>query len=106
MRRTYWTLFLATTIAAAGVLTAACGDDDTGAGGTDSGLETTPPTPPPPNPPPPPPGPDGGDAGCTFATYVIGLITNSTTASAKPDPSLGAGCKDTTTQAEFKPLFP
>ena len=98
--RSKWALLLVTTIAC-GALSAACGDDDDNgdkpkidAGGVDSGGggggEG---------------GPDGG-SGCTFATYVIGLINTKTTASAQPDTTLGAGCKDTTSQAEFKPLFP
>ncbi len=97
MRRT-WALLMATTIACAG-MTAACGDDDDNAARPDAG---------------PGPGGDsgGGDGGggeggaCTFASYVIGLVTTSTNATATPDPSLGAACKETTSQAEFKPLFP
>ena len=97
--RSKWALLLVTTIAC-GALSAACGDDDDNgdkpkidAGGVDSGGGGG------------EGGPDGG-SGCTFATYVIGLINTKTTASAQPDTTLGAGCKDTTSQAEFKPLFP
>lgn len=105
MKHLKWALMLATTMACGG-LAVACGDDDSannpgktdagggidsggggggGGGGNDGG---------------------GSDAGCTFATYVIGLVNGSTTPTAKPDTTLGAGCKDTTDQAEFKPLFP
>lgn len=100
--RKSWALLGVVTIAFSG-LTAACGDDDgaasadrqdAGPGGrTDSGGG----------------GGDGGRDGggaCTFATYVIGLVQSSTNATAQPDTTLGAGCKDTTDQAEFKPLFP
>ena len=100
MKQFKWALLLATTIACGG-LAVACGDDDQASpanidgGGPETGST------------------EGGnnegggkDAGCTFATYVIGLVTTSTTDTAKPDPSLGAGCADTTSQAEFKPLFP
>jgi hypothetical protein len=46
------------------------------------------------------------DAGtCTFASYVLGLIQNDTTATAKPDTTLGAGCTPTTTQMAFSSLF-
>lgn len=97
--RSKWALLLVTTIAC-GALSAACGDDDDNgdkprvdAGGIDTGVGN---------------GGDGGDGGpnCTFASYVIGLVNTKTTASAQPDTTLGAGCKDTTSQAEFKPLFP
>jgi hypothetical protein len=37
---------------------------------------------------------------------VIGLINTQTTAAAQPDTTLGAACKDSTDQAEFKSLFP
>lgn len=50
--------------------------------------------------------PDGSTSGCTFASYVIGLVTSSTTATAVPDTTLGAGCTDSTSQDEFKSLFP
>ncbi len=103
MMRKSWAFVMVTTIACAG-MTVACGNDDSGdsarqdagpgpgvdsgGGGGDGGGG----------------GPDGG--ACTFASYVIGLVTTSTNATAKPDPSLGAACKETTSQAEFKSLFP
>ncbi len=88
-----------------------CGDDavTTTDGGTDAIAPPPPPNPPPPNPPPPNPPPppiDGGPDACTFATYVINLINTQTNATSKPDPTLGQGCKETTTQADFKALFP
>lgn len=101
-----WSLaFLVISTLACGGLVAACGDDDEGnPAQPDSGLvdgpggnETGPGD---------GGGEGGGDAGCTFATYVIGLINNSTTATAQPDTTLGAQCKDSTDQAEFKSLFP
>jgi len=100
MRRT-WAFLLACVVACSG-LAVACGDDDDG-GGTDSGGPETGN-----NETGTVDGGDGGDGGggCTFATYVIGLVNTQTNATAQPDKTLGAGCKDTTTQAEFKPLFP
>jgi hypothetical protein len=91
---------------ALGGLSVACGDDDDaspnpldGGGGTETSVTPTPEG---------GPLPDGSqpDSGCNFATYVIGLINTQTTASAKPDTTLGAGCVDNKNQAEFKPLFP
>ena len=101
MRKKYWMLLLASTIACAG-LAVACGDDDDNptTPPVEAGLTETGPIP------EGGPLPDGGDAGCTFASYVIGLINTQTTAGAQPDKTLGAGCTDTTDQAAFKPLFP
>ena len=98
---------LTTTVIACAGMTAACGDDTGvnpqqdaghpadggGGGGSDGGGGG---------------GSDGGGEGgaCTFATYVVGLVTTSTSASAKPDTTLGAGCADTTSQTEFQSLFP
>jgi hypothetical protein len=48
---------------------------------------------------------DGGEAGCNFATFVKGLISNDTTATALPSSNLGQGCQDDQNQAEFQPLF-
>ena len=88
-----------------GSLSVACGGDDSSNAQPDSGTPQ-----PPPNPPPPPGGgdggPDSGDAGCNFATYVINLVSTQTTASSKPDTSLGQGCVDKQDQSEFKSLFP
>lgn len=95
--RKYWALMLAGTVACAS-MSVACGDDDdddtkplieAGEGGNPEGG-----------------GEGGPDGGCTFATYVIDLINTKTTAQAAPDTTLGAGCKDSTDQAEFKSLFP
>lgn len=84
----------------------ACGDDDNGAtdqpdgtssssssGGLDGGV-------------PDGASPDGAVPGCTFATYVIGLVGTSTNATALPDTTLGASCAESTSQDEFKSLFP
>jgi len=46
------------------------------------------------------------DGPCNFATFVIGLITNDTTATATPSTDLGQACTDNQNQAEFKSLFP
>jgi hypothetical protein len=93
---------------ALGSLTVACGDDDSGAtDGTDGGASSSSSS----------GGPDGstGDGGanpdgatgaCTFATYVIGLVGSSTNATALPDTTLGASCAPSTSQDEFKSLFP
>lgn len=93
---------------ALGLVVVACGDDDGAApddgtsssssGGTDAG----------PNPNPPDGAtPDGGPPpGCTFASYVLTLVNGSTTATAQPDTTLGASCADSTSQDEFKSLFP
>ncbi len=56
-------------------------------------------------------GPDGnlantGDAGCTFAGFVTNLIGTQTTASAIPSTDLGDGCTPSTSQDDFKSLFP
>ena len=51
-------------------------------------------------------GDTGVDGGCTFASYVIGLVSTQTNATALPDTTLGAGCAESTDQAEFKSLFP
>ncbi len=97
MRRT-WALLLAGTLAF-GSLAIACGDDDDASpkpvteAGSETGSNEG--------------GTDGGDGGtCTFASYVINLVNTQTNAAAQPDKGLGAGCKESTTQAEFKPLFP
>jgi hypothetical protein len=108
MRKRYWSLLLASSLALGG-LSVACGDDPSASGPSplDGGGTETSINPPPPNP-EGGPNPDGSvpDAGCNFATYVIGLINTQTTPSAKPDTTLGAGCVDNKNQVEFKPLFP
>jgi hypothetical protein len=51
--------------------------------------------------------PDGtADGPCNFATFVIGLITTDTTATALPSANLGQACTDDMNQAEFTSLFP
>ncbi len=92
---------------AGALLLVACGDDDGGAmdppdGGASSssssgGVDGSAPD---------GASPDGAVPGCTFATYVIGLVTASTNATAQPDTTLGASCADSTSQDEFKSLFP
>lgn len=105
MRRWYWGLLVASSIACAG-LTVACGDDDDNPNTPTDGGPINNPEGSTVDGPVTPPTEGGVDGGCTFATYVIGLVNTQTNATAKPDTTLGAGCKDTTTQAEFKPLFP
>lgn len=107
MRRTIVCMIAAGALAF-GSLSVACSDDS---GGSSSGA--TPDSGPGPGPGPGPgtdsgpnPMPDGGDAGCTFASYVINLVNTQTTSTSQPDPSLGQQCADTTSQAEFAPLFP
>lgn len=46
------------------------------------------------------------DAPCNFASFVIGLIDNDTTATAKPSLDLGASCTDDQKQSDFASLFP
>ncbi len=47
-----------------------------------------------------------GDAGpCVFSTFVIGLITNDTTATALPSANLGQACSDDQKQSDFASLF-
>lgn len=101
MRKCYWSFILAGTIAL-GSLSVACGDDDDNANPTDGGNREGSINP------EGGPNPEGGgpDGGCTFASYVIGLVNTQTTAAALPDTTLGAGCKESTDQAEFKALFP
>jgi hypothetical protein len=101
MKQLKWALLLTAAVACSG-FAVACGDDEQAANpGLDGGGGEGGPGP------EGGPNPDGGpDSGCTFATYVIGLVNKSTTATAQPDPTLGAGCKDSTDQAEFKSLFP
>ncbi len=95
MNRWFWTLITGGCIALAS-MSVACGDDDDSpvgpgdGGGGDTG-QTDGETP---------------DGGCTFASYTIGLITNSTTNTAVPDTTLGANCAETTSQDAFKSLFP
>jgi hypothetical protein len=107
MRKSVW-LFVTAVATASAALTVACGDDDSvTAGAVDAGNDTGV-TPadggPPVLPPDAAPKPDAG--GCTFATYVIGLVNGSTNATAAPDTTLGATCTDSTSQDEFKSLFP
>jgi hypothetical protein len=47
--------------------------------------------------------PDSG--ACNYATFVIGLITNDTTATALPSTDLGAACTDDQKQSDFASLF-
>jgi hypothetical protein len=107
MRKRHWTFLLAATMLVFAGVVVACGDDDSNPdqpkdGGTDSPMGN-----PDTGPLPDTGAPDGGsDSGCTFATYVIYLINNKTNAQAKPDTTLGAQCADTTSQADFKSLFP
>ena len=105
MRKRHWSLLLAMSLALGG-LSVACGDDEPADPGKtiDGGTPETSVTPTPEG----GPLPDGNvpDSGCNFATYVIGLVNTQTTAAAKPDTTLGAGCVDNKNQAEFKPLFP
>ena len=109
MRRTLWCLIAASALAF-GSLSVACSDDPSGSPGSSSGSTSD--SGPGPGPGPGPgtdggPNPtDGGDAGCTFASYVIGLVSTQTTSSAQPDPSLGQQCSETTAQSELAPLFP
>lgn len=96
MNRWFWTLLGASTIAF-GALNVGCGDDDVNGGAKDAGGDVD------------INNPDGGDGGgpcASFASYVINLINTQTTASAQPDTTLGAGCPDSTSQDEFKSLFP
>jgi hypothetical protein len=46
------------------------------------------------------------DGPCNFATYVIGLIKDDTTATSKPTTDLGASCTDDQKQSDFASLFP
>jgi hypothetical protein len=102
MKQMKWALLLTAAVACS-AFAVACGDDEQANPALDAGGAETGPGPEA----GPGPGPDGGpDSGCTFATYVIGLVNTSTTATAQPDTTLGAGCKDSTDQAEFKSLFP
>ena len=107
MRRTLWCLIAASALAF-GSLSVACSDDPSGSPGSSSGSTSD--SGPGPGPGPGPDGgpnpTDGGDAGCTFASYVIGLVSTQTTSSAQPDPSLGQQCSETTAQSELAPLFP
>jgi hypothetical protein len=48
---------------------------------------------------------DGGDAKCNFATFVLNLIKNDTTATATPSTNLGQNCTDDMEQIEFASLF-
>ena len=94
MNRWFWTLITGGCIALAS-FSVACGDDDDNpVNPTDGGNDVD--------------NPDGNplDGGCTFASYTIGLITNSTTATAQPDTTLGVNCAETTSQDAFKSLFP
>lgn len=113
MRRLLWT-FLTAAMLASGVVLAACGDDTTNIGSSsgttpDSGLPTgtsssggtsgNPTT---------PDGggtPDGGDGGCTFAGFVMNLISTQTTSSAVPSTDLGDQCTPSTSQTDFATLF-
>jgi hypothetical protein len=47
----------------------------------------------------------GTDGPCNFATFVLGLIANDTTASAKPSTNLGQSCTDDQKQSDFASLF-
>jgi hypothetical protein len=91
---------------ALGTLTAACGDDDDVKATTDGGSSSGNPVVPDGSVPDPRPDSGPPDAGCTFAGYVINLITTSTTASAVPDTTLGDSCTPSTSQDDFKSLFP
>jgi len=46
------------------------------------------------------------DGPCNFATFVLGLIANDTTATATPSANLGQSCTDDQKQSEFSTLFP
>jgi hypothetical protein len=109
MQRTLVGMIAAGAVAFAS-LSVACSDDPAaGPGPSQPSNEGGPGPGPGPGPSPdggPGPNPDGGDAGCTFAGYVIDLVTTQTTSSSQPDPSLGQQCAETTTQAAFAPLFP
>jgi hypothetical protein len=48
----------------------------------------------------------GTDGPCNFATFVIGLINNDSTASALPSANLGQSCTDDQKQTDFASLFP
>jgi hypothetical protein len=45
------------------------------------------------------------DGPCNFATFVLGLIANDTTATATPSTDLGQTCTDDQKQSEFATLF-
>jgi hypothetical protein len=47
----------------------------------------------------------GTDGPCNFATFVLGLIANDTTAQALPSTNLGQSCTDDMKQSEFASLF-
>lgn len=91
---------LATAAALTGVMAmVGCGDDDPGSAAADAGndvIVTNPEGGPNPNPEAGggDSGGDGGDAGCKFNDFVLGLIKNSTTATALPSADLGDKCVD------------
>jgi len=101
--KSLWTMAFAITAGAA--LVVACGDDDNAgsSGGVDAGPGVD-------------SGPkdggssgnvDSGDAGtqCTFAGFVINLISTQSTPSAQPSTDLGDNCTPSTSQDDFKSLF-
>jgi hypothetical protein len=100
LRRWLWTS-IATCALASSMLVIACGDDDAAPATPKDGGDT-------------PEGSgdidgakaDSGDAGCTFAGYVTNLITTQTTSTALPATNLGESCTPSTSQDDFKPLFP
>jgi hypothetical protein len=85
-------------------LAVACGDDDSSSssssGGVDAGKDTGPVITPDTG-----PGPDAG-TNCTFASFVINLVNTQSNNTALPSADLGEKCTETTSQDEFKPLFP
>ena len=106
MKNKVWLYLSALTVSAA-VLAVACGGDDDAPGGssgvtpgvdsgtsgntTSGGTADT-------------GAPDGG--GCTFAGFVTNLVNTQTNGTAQPSVDLGETCSESTSQADFAPLFP